>query len=149
MITGQIKNQIDQIWNTFWESAGITNPMSVLEQMTYLFFMKLLDDAERQREKISQELDLGELDNPTFPLGYWHNPETDEDVPGQSLRWHNFKQLEPDAMFRTIQRDVFPFIKHLNSGEDSAYSRFMGNANFLIASPRALVKIVDGSTPSK
>ena len=144
MITGQIKNQIDQIWNTFWESAGITNPMSVLEQMTYLFFMKLLDDAERQREKISQELDLGELDNPTFPLGYWHNPETDEDVPGQSLRWHNFKQLEPDAMFRTIQRDVFPFIKHLNSGEDSAYSRFMGNANFLIASPRALVKIVDG-----
>ncbi|MGM9799730.1 MAG: N-6 DNA methylase [Muribaculaceae bacterium] len=144
MITGQIKNQIDQIWDTFWESAGITNPMSVLEQMTYLFFMKLLDDAERQREKISQELDLGELDNPTFPLGSWHNPETDEDVPGQSLRWHNFKQLESDALFRTIQRDVFPFIKHLNSGDDSAYSRFMGNANFLIASPRALVKIVDG-----
>ena len=52
MITGQIKNQIDQIWDTFWESAGITNPMSVLEQMTYLFFMKLLDDAERQREEI-------------------------------------------------------------------------------------------------
>lgn len=144
MITGQIKNQIDQIWNTFWESAGITNPMSVLEQMTYLFFMKLLDDAERQREKISQELDLGDLDNPTFPLGAWHNPETDEDVDGQSLRWHKFKQLEPEAMFRTIQRDVFPFIKHLNSGDDSAYSRFMGNANFLIASPRALVKIVDG-----
>mgnify|MGYP001106645896 CR=1 FL=1 len=144
MITGQIKNQIDQIWDTFWESAGITNPMSVLEQMTYLFFMKLLDDAERQREKISQELDLGELDNPTFPLGSWHNPDTDEDVPGQSLRWHNFKQLDPDTLFRTIQRDVFPFIKHLNSGDDSAYSRFMGNANFLIASPRALVKIVDG-----
>lgn len=144
MITGQIKNQIDQIWNTFWESAGITNPMSVLEQMTYLFFMKLLDDAERQREKISQELDLGEIDNPTFPIGSWHNPETDEDVPGQSLRWHKFKQLDPEAMFRTIQRDVFPFIKHLNSGDDSAYSRFMGNANFLIASPRALVKIVDG-----
>ena len=145
MITGQIKNQIDQIWDAFWgKQSGITNPITVLEQMTYLFFMKLLDDAERQREKISQELDLGELDNPTFPLGSWHNPETDEDVPGQSLRWHNFKQLEPDIMFRTIQRDVFPFIKHLNSGDDSAYSRFMGNANFLIASPRALVKIVDG-----
>lgn len=144
MITGQIKNQIDQIWDTFWESAGITNPMSVLEQMTYLFFMKLLDDAERQREKISQELDLGELDNPTFPIGSWHNPETDEDVPGQSLRWHNFKQLDPDTLFRTIQRDAFPFIKQLNRGDDSAYSRFMGNANFLIASPRALVKIVDG-----
>lgn len=145
MITGQIKNQIDQIWDAFWgKQSGITNPITVLEQMTYLFFMKLLDDAERQREKISQELDLGELDNPTFPLGSWHNPETDEDVPGQSLRWHNFKQLEPDIMFRTIQRDVFPFIKHLNSGDDSAYSRFMGNANFLIASPRALVTIIDG-----
>lgn len=104
MITGQIKNQIDQIWDTFWESAGITNPMSVLEQMTYLFFMKLLDDAERQREKISQELDLGELDNPTFPLGLWHNPDSNEDVSGQSLRWHNFKQLDPDTMFRTILR---------------------------------------------
>lgn len=145
MITGQIKNQIDQIWDAFWgKQSGITNPITVLEQMTYLFFMKLLDDAERQREKISQELDLGELDNPTFPLGSWHNPETDEDVPGQSLRWHNFKQLEPDVLFRTIQRDVFPFIKHLNSGDDSAYSRFMGNANFLIASPRALVTIIDG-----
>lgn len=145
MITGQIKNQIDQIWDAFWgKQSGITNPITVLEQMTYLFFMKLLDDAERQREKISQELDLGELDNPTFPLGSWHNPETDEDVPGQSLRWHNFKQLDPDRMFRTIQRDVFPFIKHLNSGDDSAYSRFMGNANFLIASPRALVTIIDG-----
>lgn len=70
MITGQIKNQIDQIWDAFWgKQSGITNPITVLEQMTYLFFMKLLDDAERQREKISQELDLGELDNPTFPLG--------------------------------------------------------------------------------
>lgn len=144
MITGQIKNQIDQIWNTFWEGAGITNPVSVLEQMTYLFFMKLLDDAERQREKLSQELDLGDLDNPTFPPASWHNPDTGEDVPGQSLRWHRFKQLDADSMFRTVQRDVFPFIKHLNNGDDSAYSRFMANATFLIASPKSLVKIVDG-----
>ena len=58
MITGQIKNQIDQIWNTFWESAGITNPMTVLEQMTYLFFIKMLDDAQIQREAISNSFGM-------------------------------------------------------------------------------------------
>lgn len=144
MITGQIKNQIDQIWNTFWESAGITNPITVLEQMTYLFFIKMLDDAQMQREALDNQLGMEHASDDTFAYGTWHNPETDEDVDGQSLRWHKFKQLEPEAMFRTIQRDVFPYIKTLNRGEDSAYSRFMGNANFLIASPRALVKIVDG-----
>lgn len=144
MITGQIKNQIDQIWNTFWESAGITNPITVLEQMTYLFFIKMLDDAQMQREALDNQLGMDHASDDTFAYGTWHNPETDEDVDGQSLRWHKFKQLEPEAMFRTIQRDVFPYIKTLNRGEDSAYSRFMGNANFLIASPRALVKIVDG-----
>ena len=143
MITGQIKNQIDKIWNTFWETGGITNPMTVLEQMTYLFFIKLLDDEQRTQEKLRAELGLGELPNPTFPTGYWENPETNETISGQTLRWHNFKQLEANAMFRKIQRDVFPFIKNLNSGEDSAYSRFMSNATFLIASPRALQKIVD------
>ncbi len=58
MITGQIKTQIDQIWNTFWESAGITNPMTVLEQMTYLFFIKMLDDAQMRRESLSNILGI-------------------------------------------------------------------------------------------
>lgn len=58
MITGQIKNQIDQIWDTFWESAGITNPMTVLEQMTYLFFIKMLDDAQIKRETLDAQLDI-------------------------------------------------------------------------------------------
>ena len=144
MITGQIKNQIDQIWDTFWESAGITNPMTVLEQMTYLLFMKLIDDAQRQREAISNEFGMDYASDDTFSYGYWHNPETDEDVETESLRWHVFKHYDPDTMYRHIQRNVFVYIKNLNRGDDSAYSRFMGNANFLIASPRALVKIVDG-----
>lgn len=144
MITGQIKNQIDQIWDTFWESAGITNPMTVLEQMTYLFFIKMLDDAQMQREALDHELDMPHSSEDTFAYGLWHNPETGEDVPMENLRWHSFKHLDAEAMYRTVQRDVFPYIKTLNRGEDSAYSRFMGNANFLIASPRALVKIVDG-----
>lgn len=144
MITGQIKNQIDQIWNTFWESAGITNPMTVLEQMTYLFFIKMLDDAQVQRESLSNALGMDYASDDTFSYGTWHNPDTGEDVPVDNLRWHVFKHYDPEKMYRTIQRDVFPYIKTLNRGEDSAYSRFMGNANFLIASPRALVKIVDG-----
>lgn len=144
MITGQIKNQIDQIWNTFWESAGITNPMTVLEQMTYLFFIKMLDDAQVQRESLSNALGMEYASDDTFAYGTWHNPDTGEDVPVENLRWHVFKHYDPEKMYRTIQRDVFPYIKTLNRGEDSAYSRFMGNANFLIASPRALVKIVDG-----
>ncbi|ROT18089.1 SAM-dependent DNA methyltransferase [Muribaculaceae bacterium Isolate-110 (HZI)] len=144
MITGQIKNQIDQIWNTFWESAGITNPMTVLEQMTYLFFIKMLDDAQVQRESLSNALGMEYASDDTFAYGTWYNPDTGEDVPVDTLRWHVFKHYDPDKMYRTIQRDVFPYIKTLNRGEDSAYSRFMGNANFMIASPRALVKIVDG-----
>ncbi len=144
MITGQIKNQIDQIWNTFWESAGITNPMTVLEQMTYLFFIKMLDDAQVQRESLSNALGMEYASDDTFAYGIWHNPDTGEDVPVDTLRWHVFKHYNPEKMYRTIQRDVFPYIKTLNRGEDSAYSRFMGNANFMIASPRALVKIVDG-----
>ncbi len=144
MITGQIKNRIDQIWDTFWESAGITNPMTVLEQMTYLFFIKMLDDAQRQREALDEQLDMPHSSDDTYAYGTWHNPETGENVPVENLRWNVFKNFDPDKMYRTIQRDVFPYIKNLNRGEDSAYSRFMGNANFLIASPRALVKIVDG-----
>ncbi|MCM1505416.1 MAG: type I restriction-modification system subunit M [Muribaculum sp.] len=145
MITGQIKNQIDQIWRTFWEGSGITNPMSVLEQMTYLLFMKMLDDVQVQQESLSRQLGIEIAANDaTFAYGTWHNPETDEDVPVENLRWHTFKHYDADKMFRTISRDVFPYIKNLNTGSDSAYSRFMGNAVFLIQSPKVLVKIVDG-----
>lgn len=144
MITGQIKNKIDRIWDIFWESAGITNPMTVLEQMTYLFFIKMLDDAQTQREALDNKLNIPHASDDTFAYGLWHNPETDEDIPVNDLRWHVFKHYDSGKMYRHIQRNVFPYIKTLNRGENSAYSRFMGNAIFLIVSPRALVKIVDG-----
>ena len=145
MITGQIKNQIDRIWDAFWgKQSGITNPITVMEQMTYLFFMKLLDDAQRQREAISNELELDYACDDTFAYGNWHNPETDEDVSADSLRWHVFKHYDADKMHRHIQRNVFVYIKTLNRGEDSVYSRFMSNAVFMIASPKALQTIVDG-----
>ena len=142
MITGDIKNRIDSIWDTYWV-GGITNPMSVLEQMTYLFFMKMIDDAQLKKEAEANILGV-KITNLTFKDGMWHNPETDNDVPYNSLRWHVFKNMEATQMFNTIRNDAFSFIKNLNEGKSSAYSRFMRDAVFLIQNPRTLTKIVDG-----
>ena len=142
MITGEIKNKIDSIWDTFW-TGGITNSISVLEQMTYLFFMKMLDDAQRQKEALAASWGM-ELEDAVFPKGNWLNPETGKEVPYEHLRWHVFKNFEASAMFKNVRDNVFPFIKTLNSGNESAYSRFMGNAAFIINSDRMLARIIDG-----
>ena len=142
MITGEIKNQIDSIWDIFW-TGGITNSITILEQMTYLFFMKMLDDAQRTKEANANAFHVA-VKNPTFKEGAWHNPETDKDIDYNDLRWSVFKNKEPEIMYRTVRNDVFVFIKTLNEGKGSAYSRFMENAAFLIQSPRTLTKIVDG-----
>ncbi|MCR5362191.1 MAG: type I restriction-modification system subunit M [Bacteroidales bacterium] len=142
MITGEIKNRVDSIWDTFW-TGGITNSITILEQMTYLFFMKMLDDAQTTKEANASIMGVAVKD-PTFKDGAWHNPETDKDVDYNTLRWGVFKNMEAEQMFRTVSKDVFVFIKDLNSGRESAYSKFMANATFLIQSPRTLVKIVEG-----
>ena len=80
MITGEVKNRIDQIWDTFW-TGGITNSMTILEQMTYLFFMKMLDDAQT-KEEATIGLFGGKLKDPTFPEGDWTHPDSTDD-PGQ------------------------------------------------------------------
>ena len=141
MITGEIKNKIDSIWDTFW-TGGITNSISVLEQMTYLFFMKMLDDAQRQKEALAASWGM-ELEEAVFPKGNWLNPETGKEIPYEYLRWHVFKNFEASAMFKNVRDNVFPFIKTLNSGKESAYSRFMGNAAFIINSDRMLARIID------
>ncbi|MCQ2288098.1 MAG: type I restriction-modification system subunit M [Muribaculaceae bacterium] len=140
MITGEIKNRIDTIWDAFW-TGGITNSITILEQMTYLFFMKMLDDAQRTKEASAAVFGV-KVKDPTFKEGTWHNPDTDRDVPYDELRWNTFKNMEIDTMYRTISRDAFAFIKNLNDGKESAYSRFMANATFLIQNPRTLEKIV-------
>ena len=148
MITGEIKNKIDQIWDIFFVT-GITNPITVLEQMTYVFFMKMLDDKQLQEEENARDWG-GEVKNPTFPKGQnWVNPEavSEEEkkgIPYENLRWHVFKNFGSDNMFRLVQRDVFEFIKHIGTGEESAYSRYMKSAVFLIPNARTLSKIVDG-----
>jgi type I restriction enzyme M protein len=148
MITGEIKNKIDQIWDTFFV-AGITNPITVLEQMTYIFFMKMLDDKQLQEEENARDWGA-ELENPTFPAGQlWVNPEavSDEEkagVPYENLRWHVFKNFGSDNMFKIVRQSVFEFIKHIGTGEESAYSRYMKSAIFLIPNARTLSKVVDG-----
>ena len=148
MITGDIKNKIDQIWDTFFV-AGITNPITVLEQMTYIFFMKLLDDKQLQEEENARDWGA-EIQNPTFLDGQlWVNPEavSDEEkkgVPYENLRWHVFKNFGSDNMFKIVRQSVFEFIKHIGTGEESAYSRYMKSAIFLIPNARTLSKVVDG-----
>ena len=148
MITGEIKNKIDQIWDTFFV-AGITNPITVLEQMTYIFFMKLLDDKQLQEEENARDWGA-EVQNPTFLDGQlWVNPEavSDEEkkgIPYENLRWHVFKNFGSDNMFKIVRESVFEFIKHIGTGEESAYSRYMKSAIFLIPNARTLTKVVDG-----
>ena len=141
MITGEIKNRIDTIWDTFW-TGGITNSITILEQMTYLFFIKMLDDNQKTSEANAAMMGIT-ASNLTFKTGNWHNPDTDRDVPYEHLRWSVFKNKEAEEMFHLMSRDVFPFIKNLNEGKASAYSRFMQNATFLIQNARTLVKVVE------
>ena len=130
MITGELKNKIDRIWETFW-TGGITNPLDVIEQFTYLLFIKQLDEVETQRE--ADAAILGFEPDRIFP---------DE---CQEYRWSKFKNLGDAAkMYELIQTKVFPFIKNLHSDSESAYARYMGDAIFKIPTAAMLSKIVDG-----
>ncbi len=129
MITGEIKNKVDQIWNTFW-SGGISNPLSVIEQITYLLFAKRLDDIHTAKE--AQANLLGEeITNPIF-----------EKVQ-ESLRWSRFKDFDPKRKFEVFKDEVFPFIKSLNGRAGSSYTKLMTDAVFMILSPALLDKVVN------
>ncbi len=142
MITGEVKNKIDGIWDTFF-SAGITSPLTVLEQMTYLFFIKLLDDSQIKKEALSNVMGV-EVKDPVFKSGNWLNPESNKEVPYANLRWSNFKNFDTTTMLNTVRNDVFVFIKNISNGKDSAYSRFMKDTIFMIPNERTLAKVVDG-----
>lgn len=142
MITGEIRNKIDAIWDTFWTS-GLTNSITILEQMTYLFFIKILDDAQIKQEATSAAFGA-KLTNPTFPDGDWFNPETKANVPYKNMRWHVFKNFDPQTMYTVLRNNVFVFIKNLSTGKNSSYSSFMKDATFLIPNERTLTKVVDG-----
>ena len=130
MITGELRNKIDRIWETFW-TGGITNPLDVIEQFTYLLFIKQLDEVETTKENEANF--LGVPYQPMFPADC------------QKYRWSKFKNLgSADEMYETMLNGVFPFIKNLHQDGESAYSKYMGDAIFKIPTPAMLTKIVDG-----
>ena len=143
MVTGEMKNKIDAIWDTFY-SSGITTPLTVVEQITYLLFMKLLDDNQIKKEALANMTGI-KVKNAIFKEGNWIDVENNnKEVPYKNLRWHVFKNFDTQKMYDTVRNDVFSFIKQINSGKDSSYSRFMKDAVFMIPSPKFLERIIAG-----
>ncbi len=142
MITGELKSKIDKIWDTIW-TAGISSPSTVLEQITYLMFMKLLDDNEIKREGNAAALGF-EYKSKIFKDGEFTPDDGNTSISYSELRWKKFHNSEPNVMFDTVRNFVFPFIKTVNGdGKDTAFSRFMNDAVFLIPTPKVLAVCVD------
>ena len=142
MVTGELRNKVDQIWQTIW-TGGITSPITVLEQITYLMFMKLLDDNQLKAEANAAALGVA-LKERVFKDGVCViSEEPRVEAPYADLRWNRFRNLEPGEMFKTVQNYVFPFIKQIGEGRDTAFSRYMKDTVFLIPTPKVLAKVVD------
>ncbi|HUZ32211.1 MAG TPA: class I SAM-dependent DNA methyltransferase [Xanthobacteraceae bacterium] len=144
MLTGDLRNQIDGIWNDFW-SGGLSNPLQVIEQITYLIFIKRLDEMQQLAEM--RATTLGEpLERRIFPEGFdglgKPGKKDDPGEPFENLRWSRFKNFEPRRMFDIVDEHVFPFLRALN-GTGSAYAQHMRDARFQIPTPALLAKVVD------
>ncbi|ACX63341.1 class I SAM-dependent DNA methyltransferase [Paenibacillus sp. Y412MC10] len=131
MLTGEIRNKIDKIWSDMW-AGGISNPLTVIEQLTYLMFIRSLDEKDLESEMT--EALTGETMPKVFPL----------DEEGQSMRWSKFKNKDPREIFNIVGTKVFPYIKNLNGTNETAFSRYMQDAMFLIPTPQVLQKIITG-----
>jgi len=154
MITGAIKNKVDKIWTDIW-AGGITNPLTVIEQLTYLMFIRSLDEKELETEEFENM--TGEKMDKIFP----------QSPTGQSMRWSKFKNSDPRDIYDVISQRVFPAIKNMkygrlpdfteqgelveitdDSGNDeqnkTAFARYMSDAMFLIPTPQVLQKIITG-----
>lgn len=130
MVTGELKNKVDGIWDIFWTN-GVTNPLTAIEQITYLMFVKILDDNELKKESMAARLDT-KVVNPIFDENH------------QNCRWSIFRNYEPQAMFDNMIQNVFPFIKSdLGTGKDTAFAKYVKDATFQLGNARALVKVVD------
>jgi type I restriction enzyme M protein len=128
LITGEVKGKIDRIWDAFW-SGGISNPMEVIEQITYLLFIRRLDELQTLQENKARHLKEPVVDPPFLP--------------GQErLRWSRFKNDDPDVMHKVVSDKVFPFLRELG-GKGSAYSEHMKDARFTIPTAALLSKVVD------
>ena len=154
MVTGVIKNKVDKIWTDIW-AGGITNPLTVIEQLSYLMFIRSLDEKELEAEE--WENMTGEKREKIFPAS----------AAGQSMRWSRFKNHDPRDIYEVIAQRVFPAIKNMRYGrlpdftemgemvavqddvdggrqDNTAFARYMSDAMFLIPTPQVLQKVVTG-----
>ena len=127
MLTGELKNKIDAIWEMFW-TGGIVNPLDVVEQMTYLMFIHDLDETDKKKAKSSMMLEL-----PYTSIFEGHD----------QYKWSVFHDLPAEKMYELMQTEIFPFIKNLHGGKESTYTKYMSDAIFKIPTPQLLSKIVD------
>jgi len=130
MIAGDLKSQIDKVWEAFW-TGGLSNPITVIEQMTYLLFIRRLDEMQIQKESKANLLKR-EIEDPIY------KPEESE------LRWSHFKNMDPEIMHRmfTKQDGVFDFLRNVGN-RSAAMSKFMKGATFMIPTPRLLAQVVE------
>lgn len=135
MLTGEIRNKVDQIWNAFW-SGGFSNPLSVIEQITYLLFIKRLDDLHTLEESKAETLGL-EMERRIFPEG-----SDDKGRAFADMRWSRFKNFESRVMMAVVDEHVFPFLRQLGE-EGSSYGRHMKDARLGFSSPSLLSKVVE------
>jgi len=135
MITGAIKSQIDQVWNAFW-AGGISNPIEVIEQITYLLFLRRLDDLQALEDNKVARVKTRAI-KLVFPKG--------KDPKGrnyQDLRWSRFRHFAPPDMFTVVSEHVFPFLRTLG-GDNSTYAHHMKDARFTIPTAALLARVVD------
>jgi type I restriction enzyme M protein len=135
MLTGELRSQIDSIWNDFW-SGGVSNPLSVIEQLTYLLFIKRLDELHTAEERKASQLKIP-MERRIFPDGKDQRGRAYED-----LRWSCFKSFEAREMFKVVDEHVFPFLRTLGA-EGSAFSQHMKDARLGIPTPALLGKAVE------
>ena len=130
MITGELKSQIDKVWEAFW-TGGISNPLTVIEQMTYLLFIRRLDELQTAKEQKANLLRAA-IEEPIY------------DESNQELRWSRFKNMDPEVMHKlfTKQDGVFDFRKNVGS-KSASFSKFMKGATFMIPTPRLLAQVVE------
>ena len=136
MLDNELKNKINSLWETFW-TGGITNPLDVVEQMTYLMFIHDLDAADNRRAK--ESVMLGVPHQSIFPQELEIGGRK---LAGNQLKWSVFHDFPAAQMYSVMQEWVFPFIKGLHGDKDSAYAKYMGDAIFKIPTPLMLDKIV-------
>ena len=135
MLTGDLRSKIDTIWNAFW-SGGISNPLEVIEQITYLLFIRGLDDVHTREENKANRLKKP-MERRVFPEG-----EDARGLPYEQMRWTRFKNDAPAEMYRIVSDHVFPFIREMG-GAETAHGAHMKGARFTIPTPTLLAKVVD------